>query len=167
MKKIIILATFLLNLPAFAQISSTNVRNYGDIASSPAAVSIAPGVSIIPPWWAKNLSEANSNQNPTTTSNKEDMKNQTILIPPPASVDANAQSEVFKKATEQKTTIAPAPVASSSQTVQNLVVIPKEIKKPAIVVTDISSWNRTTQKEIEDKANLDLQQQYQKFLMQK
>lgn len=162
MKKLITLMTFLLLSPVFAQINNTNTVNGNDINNNSSRISVAPGVSILPPWWAKNLSENNSNQ---TTNYDKSAQNQT----PPKIVDANAQSEVLKKSDEQKITGNPVQTALSPQPNQNVTInspTAKEIKKPTVIITDISSWNRTTQQEIEDKAKTDLEEKYLKFLMQ-
>lgn len=176
MKKLFILSTLILSTHLLAQTSIQNSRNLSDIAAS--SYPIAPNVSISPPMWSKKLN--NSNINPASQKNISTKGNSDVdpgsipLINSPNNGASNVIAKVPSdnnapnvKNTQPPQSVAPventAPVTSATQPI----FITKPLPKPAIVAGSISNWNKTTQQEIEEKANIDLQEKYKDFLMQK
>ena len=178
MKKPFILSALILVTPLFAQTSIQNSRNLSDIAA--ASYPIAPNVSISPPMWSKNLNNSNINaasQNDLSIKgNNGVVSGQTPLINNPDNGASNVNAKVpsDSNTTNVKDTKPPQSTGSLADTdtapvksVKKPIFITKAVPKPAIIVENISAWNRTTQQDIEAKSNIDLQEKYKEFLKQK
>lgn len=176
MKKLFILSTLILVTPLFAQTSIQNVRNLSDISVS--SYPIAPNVSISPPMWSKNLNNSNKDSN----LQKNISINGGSSVPPgsipliniPNNGTSNDSSKVLSdsNATNVKNiqlpqSAVPAPEAAPVKNATQPIFTTKIIPKPAIILGNISTWNRTTQQQIEAKSNIDLQEKYEEFLRKK
>ena len=179
MKKLLIISSLILSSPVWAQTYIQNARTVNDIAAS--SYQIAPGVSVSPPMWSRNLGNNNgysgNNTNSTGNSNNTNAISKGELnpgiIPAPnntnggANVSVNVPSGSNPKPNQEANFIEAKPANVAPQINSVPLAAPKPLPKPAIVSGNISSWNRTTQQEIESKANLELQEKYKAFLMQK
>jgi cytoskeletal protein RodZ len=183
MKKLLILSTLILSTPIWAQTYIQNARTVNDITSS--SYQIAPGVSISPPMWSRNLGNTNTGSstygnNSTSTNNTSNKPSSGELnpgiIPVPDNTNGGSNVSVNVPSASAKNMQVPtatppvgqtAPVATAPVAKTQPLVVSKPLPKPAIVAGNISNWNRTTQQEIETKANAELQEKYKAFLMQK
>lgn len=182
MKKLLIFSTLIICSPIWAQNYNQGARNVNNLSDG--SYQIAPGVSKSSPMWSRNYNTGNPNEvakpnlipTPSNIPGNINSSSPNIIV----NVPGPSSSPNLSNNTQGKAIGLPIPDETkeqeknieSTQTINEPImnkpiVVRKALPKPGIVAGNISDWNKTTQKEIEEKANIDIQEKYKAFLMQK